>query len=161
MGTPGSKLIWLKGLSISLNLSNITTLELVSWGIWTCSAQAAGFLCQDSKETQLFASYAGNQDLETHTSIHSVLLLLCFKDFIYFLVEKGREGEREVEKLDVWEKHWSFASHMLPVQYLACNPGMCPDWESNPWPVGLLDDAQPTEPHQSGPLRSSLWPQTL
>ena len=29
-------------------------------------------------------------------------------------------------------------------------PGMCPDVESNWGPFGLQDDAQPTEPHQSG-----------
>ena len=32
------------------------------------------------------------------------------------------------------------------------NPGMCPHWESNQQPFTLRDDAQPTEPHQSGPL---------
>ena len=31
------------------------------------------------------------------------------------------------------------------------NLGMCPDQESNPWPLGLQDDAQPTEPHWPGP----------
>ena len=30
------------------------------------------------------------------------------------------------------------------------NPGMCPDRESNRRLFGLLDDAQPTEPHQLG-----------
>ena len=31
-----------------------------------------------------------------------------------------------------------------------CNPGMCPDGESNLWPFTLQDDTQPTQPHQSG-----------
>ena len=30
------------------------------------------------------------------------------------------------------------------------NPGLCPDQESNQQPFALWDDAQPTEPHQSG-----------
>ena len=30
-----------------------------------------------------------------------------------------------------------------------CNPGMCPDWESNLQPFSLQDNAQPMEPHQS------------
>ena len=32
---------------------------------------------------------------------------------------------------------------------LACNQGMCPDWESNQQAFGLWDATQPTEPHQS------------
>ena len=41
--------------------------------------------------------------------------------------ERVREGEREEEK-----HQWGgVASHMPPTGDLACNPGMCPDWESN------------------------------
>ena len=47
------------------------------------------------------------------------------------------------------EIHPSFTSHTSPSGDLACNPGMCPDWESNWQPFGLQYDAQPTEPHQS------------
>ena len=32
---------------------------------------------------------------------------------------------------------------MLPPGVLACNPGMCPDQESNQGPFGLQDNAQP------------------
>ena len=32
---------------------------------------------------------------------------------------------------------------------LACNPGMCPDQESNRHPFGLQNDEQSTEPHQA------------
>ena len=39
---------------------------------------------------------------------------------------------------------------MPPVGYLARNPDMCPDWESNWGPFGWQEDIQPTEPHQSG-----------
>ena len=31
-----------------------------------------------------------------------------------------------------------------------CNPGMCPDQESNPQLCGLQDNAEPTEPHCPG-----------
>ena len=37
-----------------------------------------------------------------------------------------------------------------PTTDLACNPGMCPDWESNWWPLGSQAGAQSTEPHQPG-----------
>ena len=33
---------------------------------------------------------------------------------------------------------------------LACNPGMCPDWESNQQPFGLQAGTQSTELHQPG-----------
>ena len=32
----------------------------------------------------------------------------------------------------------------------ACNPGMCPDWESNQRPFGSQAGTQSTEPHQPG-----------
>ena len=55
----------------------------------------------------------------------------------------GREGEKE------GEKHWPIASFMHPNWDWTCNPGMCPDWESNRRPFALQDDTQPTEPHWS------------
>ena len=57
-----------------------------------------------------------------------------FKDlFIYLFIfrEVGREGEREGEK-----HQCVVASHVAPTVDLACNPGMCPDWESNHRPFG-------------------------
>ena len=41
---------------------------------------------------------------------------------------------------------------MPPPRDKASNPGMCPDWESNRRPFSLWEDAQATEPHQSGRL---------
>ena len=46
--------------------------------------------------------------------------------FIYLFLESGREGEREGEK-----HQCVVASHTPPTGDLACNPGRCPDWESN------------------------------
>ena len=62
--------------------------------------------------------------------------------FIYLFLERGREGEKEEEK-----HQCVIASHMLPTGDLACNPGMCPDWESNWQPFGSQADTQSTEPH--------------
>ena len=39
---------------------------------------------------------------------------------------------------------------MPPPGNLACNPGMCPDWESNQQPFGSQSSAQSPEPHQPG-----------
>ena len=33
--------------------------------------------------------------------------------------------------INVGEIHGLAASHMPPSRDLVCNPGMCPDWESN------------------------------
>ena len=63
--------------------------------------------------------------------------------FIYFR-QREREGERG-------EKHQCVVtSRALLTRDLACNPGMCPDWESNRRPFGLKADAQSTQPHQPG-----------
>ena len=71
---------------------------------------------------------------------------IIFKIF-YLLIfrEKGREGEREEEK-----HQCVVASHVPPTGDLACNPGMCSDWESNQWPFGSQASAQSTELHQPG-----------
>ena len=37
-----------------------------------------------------------------------------------------------------------------PIEDLAHNPGMCPDWELNQRPFGLQACTQSTEPHQPG-----------
>ena len=53
------------------------------------------------------------------------------------------EGEREGEK-----HQCVVASHTPPTGDLAHNPGMCPDWESNPRSFGSQAGTQSTEPHQ-------------
>ena len=45
---------------------------------------------------------------------------------MFLLLERGREGEREREKLQC-----VVASPMPPTRDLAHNPGMFPDWELN------------------------------
>ena len=61
-----------------------------------------------------------------------ILRDILFKKILFIFGEREREGERK------GEKH-QFARHIdqLPLICpqtgdLACNPGMCPDWESNP-----------------------------
>ena len=40
--------------------------------------------------------------------------------------------------------------HTPPTGDPAHNPGMCPDWEPNQWPLGSQAGTQSTEPHQPG-----------
>ena len=69
------------------------------------------------------------------------------KRFYLSILGRGREGERERGK-----HHCVVASHVPLVGDLACNPGMCPDWELNRWPFGSQAGTQSTEPHQPGQM---------
>ena len=75
--------------------------------------------------------------------------LFLKKDFIYLLLERGEEREKEGEK-----HQCVVASHTPPTGDLACNPGMYPDWESNRRPCSSQDSTQSTEPHQPGLILS-------
>ena len=57
----------------------------------------------------------------------------------------GREGGRKGEK-----HQYVVTSHTPPTGDLACNPGMCPDWELNQRPFDSKAGTQSTEPHQPG-----------
>ena len=52
-----------------------------------------------------------------------------FKDYLFIFREKGRERKREGEK-----HQCVVASHITSTGDLACNPGVCPDWELNQQP---------------------------
>ena len=58
--------------------------------------------------------------------------------------EERREKERE-RNINVKEKHPSVASPRASTGDRTCNPGMCPDQESNPQPFFGLRDDTPTE----------------
>ena len=66
--------------------------------------------------------------------IFILLYLSCsfFLRFLFIFGERGREGEEHQCVVD---------SHVAPTGDLAHNPGMCPDWESNQQPLGLLQPA--------------------
>ena len=54
------------------------------------------------------------------------VFVVFFLNFYLFILEKGKEGEREGEK-----HQCVVASHVPPTRNLARNPGVCPDWEWN------------------------------
>ena len=72
----------------------------------------------------------------------SLFIFIIVKTLVIFR-ERGREEEREEEK-----HQCVFVSRTPPTGDLAWNPGVCPDWESNWQPLGLLAHAQLTEPQQ-------------
>ena len=63
--------------------------------------------------------------------------------FFKILLIRGKEGERH---------QCVVASYAPPIGDLACNPGMCLDWESNQQPFGSQAGTQSTELHQPGPM---------
>ena len=73
---------------------------------------------------------------------------IYFLNSIYFIFrEREWEGKRKGERnINVW---LSLACP-LPAGDLACNPGMCPDWDSNQQLFALQASAQSTEPYQPG-----------
>ena len=72
------------------------------------------------------------------------ILFICL--LIYLFLERRERREKEGEKHEC-----VVASHAPLTGDLACNPGMCPDWELNQQPFGSQTGPQSTEPHQ-------LWP---
>ena len=67
---------------------------------------------------------------------------------LYFFIfkEKGKEGEGEKHQCVV-------ASLVPPSGNLACDPGMCPEWEAHHPPFGSQASSESTEPGQPGPLQ--------
>ena len=63
--------------------------------------------------------------------------------FIYLFLERGRKGERGGET-----HQCVVVSCAPPTGDLACNPGMCSDWELNQQFFGSQASTQSTEPHQ-------------
>ena len=75
------------------------------------------------------------------SSFLSLFPSFFFKKTLFIYFQRGREGEREREK-----HQCMVASYTLPTGDLACNPGLCPDWEQNQQPVALQASTQSTEP---------------
>ena len=74
--------------------------------------------------------------------VYLTAFILFFKDFNYWFLERGREGEREGEK-----HQCVVASRAPPTEDLVHNPGMCPDWDSTGDPLvhrPALDLLSPT-----------------
>ena len=80
------------------------------------------------------------------------LLLGFLKNLLIYFKAKG-SGEKERERnVYVREKHQSVAPRTMPNWDRTHNPSMCPDQESNQWPLALQDDTQPAELHGLGLL---------
>ena len=76
---------------------------------------------------------------------------MFLKDFIYLFIERGERREKEKERnIDVRETSVGCLLDGLAAScVLACNPSMCPDWESTS-DLLVLRLALSTEPHQPG-----------
>ena len=75
----------------------------------------------------------------------------CLKIYLFIFQERGKEGERKGEKHRCERETCIRCLWHTPSQDQTGSPGMCPDQKSSNWqPFAVQDDAQPTEPHQSG-----------
>ena len=64
------------------------------------------------------------KSFENLNSINIFYLNFFLKILFVYFRQSGREGEREGER-----HQCVVASHAPSTGDLACNPGMCPDWE--------------------------------
>ena len=72
-----------------------------------------------------------------------------FLFWFFFILIIFRERERKKEREG--EKHQCVvASPTPPTKDQACNPGMCPNWESKQRPFGSQAGTGATKPHQPG-----------
>ena len=72
-----------------------------------------------------------------------MVVVQFFLKIIYLFLDRGEKGEREEEK-----HQYVVACHVPPTGDVACNPGLCPDWELNQRPFGSQVGTQSTELHQ-------------
>ena len=78
------------------------------------------------RERNIHVREKGQSWTMLHLSPLARAWLKIFSRF-YLFIERGEGREREEEK-----HQCVVASHVPPTGDLACNPGMCPDLESNP-----------------------------
>lgn len=71
------------------------------------------------------------------------LLLILTQDIFsqWFFRENGREGKRQKRDINARETHQLVAPRVRNLW--ACNQGICPWPNSNPWPVSLQANTQP------------------
>ena len=62
----------------------------------------------------------------TDVSLSLKIIKILEKKRFHLFLEKGEGNKREGEKYQC-----VVVSHVAPTGDLACNPGMCPAWESN------------------------------
>ena len=135
---------------------------LLTWGTSDPSLRQAPLLYTHPWLAQAKRVGCGPSTWKIMTKALKLQPLFFFLRF-YLLIYLDRGEGKEKEK----EKHQCVvASYVPPTGDLACNSGMCPDWESNQRPFGSQVSAQSTESHQPGlqplftvkdPSKKSQW----
>ena len=146
------------GFSAKWNKTPGVILLKKNWG-WCCMISfVENSICETNHEFVVhgylyllmsgWVAWIGCKRPYLKTRISNIFLKIFY---LCIFRQKEREGDREGEK-----HQCVVASHTPPTGNLACNPGMCPDWELNWWPFGSKAGAQSTEPHQPGWINNIL-----
>ena len=112
--------------------------QLPTWGWGGCTVRPAcggGGLATPTQALSLSNVLTRTQN-NTYKTIN-LYHFYFFKDFIYSFLERREGREKEIET-SMWDRWIGGLAHSL---------GMCPDWESNRWPLGSQAGTQSTEPH--------------
>ena len=79
------------------------------------------------------------------------LKIIFFRFYLFTFRQRGRKGEIEGEK-----RQGVVTSCAPATGDLACNPGICPDWELNQQPFGSQASTQSSELHQPGQFEDNF-----
>ena len=133
---------WISPLLAELHGKSVLNQNMIGWP-WTWNKRhqmrwmLSRWLDGSVEKSKGYFSLISNFQLSWFFSVLKMLF--------NFFIERGRERER-------WGEISISCLSFMPRRRWTCNPGMCPDWESNQRPFALQDNAQPTEPHQPGLL---------
>ena len=130
-------------------LCSIPCLNKTTFDQITSSQIQSLMTSKQEKMNSALKTFSLYKDLEPFKVFYIYFLKKPFlkRDFIYYFQREGKG--RGMGNINSWKIHWLVASHMPLTGDLACNPGMCPDWELNRWPFSWQTCAQSTEPHHT------------
>ena len=116
-------------------------------GSWDFDVVCIEFINQFG-ENHNFNNEFSKPGIRTVSSFIYIFFFLLIMFCVFFLEKWEGEEREKARNINMREEHWLVAFQMYPDWDQTHNLGMCPDWESNLWPIGSQDDAQPSHTSQ-------------